>query len=84
MTEEVLQVHEQRSQVEQAPPRLEVDQEVDVAGGVRLPARHRPEHADVAGAVAGGEGQNLTAHAGRGRRSTVDRPRHASSRRRLA
>jgi hypothetical protein len=64
MTEEVLQVHEQRSQVEQAPPRLEVDQEVDVAGGIRLPARHRPEHADVAGAVAGGEGQKLTAHAG--------------------
>jgi hypothetical protein len=64
MTKQVLEVYEQRGQVEQAPARLEVDQEIDVAGGVGIPTRDRPEDADIAGAMASGDGQDLLAYAG--------------------
>jgi hypothetical protein len=43
MTKQVLEVYEQRGQVEQAPARLEVDQEIDVAGGVGIPRATDPK-----------------------------------------
>jgi hypothetical protein len=48
MTKEILEIHEQRGQVEQASPWFEIDQEVDVAGRVGLPTRDRPEDANIA------------------------------------
>jgi hypothetical protein len=65
MTEEVLEVHKQRGQVEQASPRLEVNQEVDVTGGVGLPTRNGPEDADISGAMASSDGEDLLAYAGK-------------------
>jgi hypothetical protein len=63
MTKEVLEIHEQRGQVEQASPRLEVDQEVDVTGGVGLPACNGPEDTDIAGAMASSGSEDLLAYA---------------------
>jgi hypothetical protein len=64
VAEEVLKLDQEAGQVEQAATGLEVDEEVDVAGGIGFAARHRPKHPDVAGAVAGGRGQDLGPHAG--------------------
>jgi hypothetical protein len=64
MTKEILEIHEQCGQVQQTSPWFEIDQEVDVAGRVGLPARDRPEDADIARAMAGSDGQDLPAYAG--------------------
>jgi hypothetical protein len=65
MTKEVLEFHEQRGQVEQTSPRLEVDQKVDVTGGVGLPTRNGPEDTDIAGAMASSGGEDPLANAGK-------------------
>jgi hypothetical protein len=44
MAKQILKVYEQCGQVEQAPAWLEIDQEIDVAGGVGVPeARPTPK-----------------------------------------
>jgi hypothetical protein len=65
MAKQILEVYEQCGQVEQAPAWLEIDQEIDVAGGVGVPACDRPEDADIASAVASGDRQDLLAYAGK-------------------
>jgi hypothetical protein len=45
--------------VEQAPAELEVHEDVDVTVRTRLSAGHGSEHADVAGAMALSDGQDL-------------------------
>ena len=47
-----LEIRQQRPQVDQAAAGLQIDQEVEVAGGVGLAARDRAEHAQIARAVA--------------------------------
>src|SRR4051794_15869735 len=48
--EEVLQVHQQASKIQETPPFLEFDQEIDVAPLIGLPSRHGAEHAYMPGA----------------------------------
>lgn len=43
--EDVSEVEAEPDQVEEAAPLIELDQEVDVAGGKVFPAGHRAEHA---------------------------------------
>src|ERR1700677_2698297 len=57
--EHVLQVLPQPHKVDQAPPRLHLNQEVHVAQRTRLPAHHRAEHAHVARAVVSSAAQDL-------------------------
>ena len=58
-SEKLLEVGDQRRMIEQCPPRLELDQKIDVAPFPRIPARRGPEHANVARAVFGGDAQDL-------------------------
>ena len=47
--------------VEQAPAELEVHEDVDVTVRTRLSPGHGSEHADIAGAMTLGDGQDLVA-----------------------
>jgi hypothetical protein len=62
--EQVRQVHDQAAEVQQAAAGLQVDEEVNVAGGIRLATGHGTEHADVVRTVPLGELQDLLAAAG--------------------
>lgn len=50
----LLQVHQQASEVEQASTGLQLDQEIDVARGIRLAPHHRAEDPEVTGTIAAG------------------------------
>jgi hypothetical protein len=58
------QVHQQPTKVEQAPPRLEIDEKVDIAFSVGLAARNSPENADVARTVSLRELQDFASVSG--------------------
>ena len=49
--EEILQILDKRNAVKQAATGLKVNQNVEIAGGRCLAARHRAEKADIPGAV---------------------------------
>ncbi len=51
-TEEILQIHQEPTEVEQAPANFHVHQEVDVAPHPCVPASDRPEHPYPVGSVA--------------------------------
>jgi hypothetical protein len=59
--EQVRQVHDQAAEVQQASARLQVDEEINVAGGVRLATGHGTEHADVVRTMPPGEFKDLLA-----------------------
>src|SRR6266540_3196447 len=62
--EQVRQVHDQAAEVQQDAARLQVDEEINVAGGIRLATGHGTEHADVVGTMLPGELKDLLAAAG--------------------
>ena len=59
--EQVRQVHDQAAEVQQAAAWLQVDEEIDVASGIRLATGHGTEHADVVRTVPPGELEDLLA-----------------------
>jgi hypothetical protein len=62
--EQVRQVHDQAAEVQQAAAWLQVDEEIDVAGGIRLAPGHGTEHADVVRTMPPGNLEDLLATAG--------------------
>ena len=55
------EVHEQAAQIQQAPARFKVHENVDVAVLVRVSARDGPEHGDVRGAAPCSDREQLLA-----------------------
>lgn len=55
----VLQVLPQAHEIDQAATRLHLDQQVNVARRIRVPAHHRAEHTHIARTVLGGVSQDL-------------------------
>jgi len=56
--EQVLEVHEQTAEVEQTPAGLHIDEEIHVAGLIRLALGDRSEDADVRRPMLGGQRQD--------------------------
>lgn len=57
----ILQVHQETTEIQQAPAGLHVHQEVDVAPFPCLTTRYRPEHPNLAGSVETRQLQNRLA-----------------------